>query len=75
MSDKSKKGEERLSKTGAVPRIEFENRERRHVSHVPNPPETLPEFPEDGASTGLVHVVSEDTDQSAKGDDDSPTGQ
>lgn len=61
------------SQTGAMPRIESQGDESLPVQPPP-PPATLPEFPEDGASTGLVSVVSEDSDDSAQRDEDSPTG-
>lgn len=74
MSDNARKRDERLSKTGAVPRIEFENRDKRHRTEKPAPPASIPEFPEEGSSTGVIYIVSEDSDQSAKGDEDSPAG-
>lgn len=70
MSDKVQK--QVTSKTGTMPRVERQGDEPTPVQ--PPPPKTLPEFPEDGASTGLVSVVSEDTDHSAKRDEDSPKG-
>lgn len=61
------------SETGAIPRIDVEPA----APHEPaEPPQTLPEFDEDGASiTGIIRRIPSEGEDEAKNADDSPQAQ
>lgn len=62
-----------VSETGSIPRIDVEP-STPHES--PEPPKTLPEFDEDGASiTGLIRRIPSEGEDEAKNADDSPQAQ
>jgi len=55
-----------------MPRLE---RPRPDLREALERPTTLPEMPAtSGATTGVIPVVTEDTDKSARRDNDAPTG-
>jgi hypothetical protein len=67
MIDKPRTRPQAISKSGLLLRSVLEPESRQDVS----PPSKLPEQPDDGATTGIMPVVSEGEDRSAQRDSDS----
>jgi hypothetical protein len=67
MVDKLRTRPQALTKSGLLLRSILEPESRQDVS----PPSRLPEQPNDGATTGIMPVISEGEDRSAQRDSDS----
>ncbi len=66
MPDKSTTQNESVSKSGVLRRPNFEP----ETHHEKPRPTTLPEFRDEGSTTGLMPVITEGEDNSAERDDD-----
>lgn len=64
MSDPNLKKNKSQTKTGQVPRIDLSS-----VPVEPPQPGTLPEAPDPGGTTGVIHVVGEGEDLAKHKDD------